>query len=132
MKIVSRILAAVALLLFARAAHAADEQTTLAKSFDLHVKPFLKQFCVRCHNAEKMKSGIRVDHLHASLEDHQLRLWEDVRRQIRDATMPPQGATQPTDDQRKRMVGWINQALDLARSRPVPKNGMVRRLTVSQ
>ena len=132
MKSVSRILAAVAPLLLAHAANAADGQTPLEKSFDLHVKPFLKQYCVRCHNAEKMKSGIRVDHLDAALEDHQLRLWEDLRRQISDATMPPEFAAQPTDDRRKGMVEWINQALEAARSRPMPKNGGVRRLTVAQ
>ena len=132
MKSVSRILAAVAPLLLAHAANAADGQTPLEKSFDLHVKPFLKRYCVRCHNAEKMKSGIRVDHLDAALKDHQLRLWEDLRRQISDATMPPEVAAQPTDDRRKGMVEWINQALEAARSRPMPKNGGVRRLTVAQ
>ena len=132
MKSVSRILAAVAPLLLAHAANAADGQTPLEKSFDLHVKPFLKRYCVRCHNAEKMKSGIRVDHLDAALKDHQLRLWEDLRRQISDATMPPEFAAQPTDDRRKGMVEWINQALEAARSRPMPKNGGVRRLTVAQ
>ena len=30
------------------------------------------------------------------------------------------------------MVEWITRALDVARSRPTPKNGLVRRLTVSQ
>ena len=34
--------------------------------------------------------------------------------------------------ERQQMVEWITRALDVARSRPTPKNGLVRRLTVSQ
>ena len=33
------------------------------KRLSLQVKPFLKQYCERCHNGEKRTSGVRVDHL---------------------------------------------------------------------
>ena len=46
--------------------------------------------------------------------------------------MPPKGMPQPTGAERQQMVEWITQALDVARSRPAPKNGLVRRLTVAQ
>lgn len=79
-----------------------------------------------------MKSGIRVDHLNASLEDPQLRLWEAIEKQIHDKTMPPEEEPPPTDLERARVAGWIREALEIARSRPPPKNGSVRRLTVAQ
>jgi hypothetical protein len=79
-----------------------------------------------------MTSGVRVDHLDATLDDRHLGLWEAVRRKIDDETMPPKGAPQPAAAGRQRMVEWITQALDVARSRPKPNNGIVRRLTVSQ
>src|ERR1043166_4597520 len=41
----------------------------LETAFDRDVKPFLKQYCARCHNADKQTSGVRVDHLDAKLED---------------------------------------------------------------
>ena len=46
--------------------------------------------------------------------------------------MPPKGLPQPTSAARQQMVEWITQALEVARLRPAPKNGLVRRLTVSQ
>ena len=105
---------------------------TLEASFERHTKPFLQQNCVPCHNEDTRTSGIRVDHLDAALEDRHLRLWEVIRKRIGDATMPPKGVPQPASAERQRMVEWITQALEVARSRPTPKNGIVRRLTVSQ
>ncbi len=119
-------------LLLATAVRAAEKPMPLEMGFDLHVRPFLKQYCVRCHNADKMKSGVRVDRLQAALEDPQLRLWENLRKQIGEAAMPPEDTTQPTIAQRKQAVEWIDRALQEARLRPVPKNGSVRRLTVAQ
>ena len=104
----------------------------LETSFVQRAKPFLKQNCIQCHNVDTALSGVRLDQLDAALEDRHLRLWEAVRRKIGDETMPPKGAPQPTGADRQGMVEWITQALHAARSRPVPKNGIVRRLTVSQ
>lgn len=124
----------IAMLLHAEAAavHGAEEAMALHKSFDLQVKPLLKQYCERCHNAEKRTSGVRVDHLDPTLEDGQLRIWEGVRKQIESEAMPPEDEPQPTAVERQRMSEWINQALSVARSRPTPKNGGARRLTVAQ
>ncbi len=115
-----------------RLAQAAGARTPLEPLFDLHVKPFLKQNCVRCHNVDTAMSGIRLDQLDAALEDRHLKLWEAVRHRISEGTMPPKGQPQPTGAESERMVDWITQALDVARSRPSPKNGLMRRLTVAQ
>ncbi len=111
---------------------AAGAPTALETSFALRAKPFLEQNCIQCHNVDTAMSGIRFDQLDATIEDRHLRLWEAVRRKVGDETMPPKGAPQPTGAHRQAMVEWITQALHAARSRPVPKNGIVRRLTVSQ
>ncbi len=122
-------LAAFALLFGSVPVRAADP---LEAAFDRDVKPFLKQYCARCHNADKQTSGVRVDHLDAKLEDRHLKLWEHVLNQTKSSTMPPEEAKQPTAEERKRVVEWAEQALKAARLRPVPKNGSVRRLTVAQ
>ena len=111
---------------------AQDDSKTLEKSFQDHVKPFLRQHCERCHNAEKLSSGVRVDHLDASLEDRHLKLWEAVAREVVTEAMPPEGEKQPAKAERARAAEWIGKALAVARSRPAPKNGSVRRLTVAQ
>ena len=115
---------------------AADEPSrdgkSLESAFGEVVKPFLMQHCVRCHDADKLTSGIRVDQLNASLEDRNIRLWQDIRKQIVDRAMPPKEETQPTEAERQAVAEWIHQALETARSRPLPNNGVTRRLTVAQ
>jgi len=110
----------------------AQQPASLEPEFDQYVKPFLKQNCVRCHNVDLATSGVRVDQLDAALEDRHLKLWEAVRHRVHDGTMPPKGMPQPTKEAREQLLAWVDRALDIARSRPLPKNGLVRRLTVSQ
>ncbi len=115
-------------------AQAADiSPNNLQPAFDQHVKPFLKQNCLQCHNADNSMAGVRVDQLDANLtDDKQIRTWEIVRHRIANGTMPPKGLPQPTNADRQETSRWIAQALEIARLRPAPKNGIVRRLTVAQ
>ena len=46
--------------------------------------------------------------------------------------MPPKGVPQPSAAERQQMTDWIARGLEVARLRPAPKNGLVRRLTVAQ
>ena len=109
-----------------------DDPAALEKAFAEGVKPFLTQFCLRCHNPDKMTSGVRVDHLDAKLEDRHLKVWEHVLKQLKSGAMPPEHSKQPTAGDRKRAVEWVEGALKVARSRPGPKHGSIRRLTVAQ
>ena len=115
-------------------AQAADiTPSSLQPVFDEHVKPFLKKNCLQCHNADNSMAGVRVDQLDAALtDDKQIRTWEIVRNRIANGTMPPKGLPQPTTADRQETSRWIAQALEVARLRPAPKNGIVRRLTVAQ
>jgi Protein of unknown function (DUF1592)/Protein of unknown function (DUF1588)/Protein of unknown function (DUF1587)/Protein of unknown function (DUF1595)/Protein of unknown function (DUF1585)/Planctomycete cytochrome C len=92
----------------------------------------LQEFCVRCHNAETMKSGVRLDQLTADFAENQLFLWKDVLAQISDEAMPPEDEKQPTAVQRENWVQSIREAMNAARARNSQKNGSVRRLTVAQ
>jgi len=117
-------------LVSAQAQESAEQ--ALHASFDQQVKPFLTQNCVVCHNAELPTSGVSLDQLDASLSDRQIRVWEAVQRRIVDETMPPATMPQPSAADRSMMDEWISGALDVARTRPTLRNGIVRRLTVSQ
>ena len=81
---------------------------------------------------QRGQDDLRVDHLDAKLEDRHLKLWEHVLKQTKSGAMPPEDAKQPTAEERKRAVEWMEGAMKVARSRPTPKNGSVRRLTVAQ
>ena len=113
-------------------AQTAGGPVALEPSFEQYVKPFLKENCMACHNSDTGTAGIRVDQLDAKLEDRHIQTWEAIRNRIRAGSMPPKGLPQPSSADRQRMVEWIGNALEVARLRPAPKNGLVRRLTVSQ
>lgn len=105
----------------------------LAASFEKFVKPFLTQNCLRCHDGDTRMGGIQVDQLDAKLDDRHIPIWEAVRQRLDAGTMPPKSAKpQPSDADRERMVKWIDTALEVARTRRVSKNGLIRRLTVAQ
>jgi mono/diheme cytochrome c family protein len=101
-------------------------------AFEKQVKPFFQQNCVRCHNEDTAMAGVRVDGLDAGFEDRHVRLWEAIRHRVDEGTMPPKGMAQPSPADRQQLVAWVTRGLEVARSRPTPKNGLVRRLTVSQ
>lgn len=101
-------------------------------SFAATARPFLEQNCLGCHRGDTAIAGLRVDHLSGAMAEEQMETWERVAHRIADGSMPPANARQPSSDQRKQMTGWMNTALDYARTRPTAKNGLVRRLTVAQ
>ncbi|MFP6618985.1 MAG: DUF1592 domain-containing protein, partial [Pirellulaceae bacterium] len=111
----------------------ADVETTVEqKTFRSSMQPLLKQYCIRCHNAQEMKSGIRLDHLDGSLQSKQLFLWRDILKQINEEAMPPSDELQPTAEQRQALTKWIRESMNSARARDTQRNGSTRRLTVSQ
>ena len=115
-----------------RAQAAEEPPAALQTSFDQEVRPFLEKNCVACHNDESRISGVSVEGLTAGLEDRHLRLWGAVRRNVVNGSMPPEGMPQPTPAESQRVAAWISKGLEIARARPTPKNGLIRRLTVAQ
>ncbi|MCH2202425.1 MAG: DUF1592 domain-containing protein [Fuerstiella sp.] len=101
-------------------------------SFEQEVRPFLQNYCLKCHNDEVAESGIRLDQLNGTFEQQRLRLWEGLRKQITNRKMPPEDASQPTTSERDSVLTAIDEAIRHARSRPDEFNGSVRRLTVIQ
>src|SRR5689334_2699293 len=113
---------------FLRAQTAPNGQDALESSFKATVKPFFQKNCQGCHNSDLSTAGVRTDQLDASLDDRQVKTWEAIRGRLKAGTMPPKGMPQPSVAEREQVVAWISKALETARLRPSPKNGLVRRL----
>ncbi|MFM8570726.1 MAG: DUF1592 domain-containing protein [Pirellula sp.] len=128
----SRLLAASLLILAIFPNRSAAQETGIEIDFKSQIAPSIQKYCVGCHNEKTRESGIRVDHLDETLPDESLRLWEAVEHQIESGKMPPEDEPQPSQQERTILLKWIGQALHSARSRPTPRNGSMRRLTVSQ
>ncbi|WP_397568650.1 DUF1592 domain-containing protein [Schlesneria sp. T3-172] len=112
------------------------DATTVVSNEDVlfreQVQPLLQKYCYRCHDAETMKSGVRVDHLTGGVEDRQIPFWLAIRKLIDDQEMPPADEPQLSDTERRSVSKWIDAAVSAARARDIAKNGSIRRLTVSQ
>lgn len=110
----------------------AQSAEAVQASFTTIARPFLDKNCMGCHKGDTATAGLRVDRLSGGMEESQMETWERVYRRISKATMPPAAAHQPSAAERAQMVAWMDLAFAFARTRPAPKNGLVRRLTVAQ
>ena len=109
-----------------------DEPTPEETSFQKEVRPLLEEYCLRCHNADRMEAGKRLDQLDGTLEDQHLFLWQHVLYQLLERAMPPEDEPQPSEPQRRSLVAWVERAMAVASERNAETNGSVRRLTVDQ
>ena len=84
-----------------------------AADFARDVRPVLETYCFKCHGAEKPKGGVqlhRTGDLAALYRDPGL--WDRVLAELRDEAMPPDSKPQPTDEERQRVVAWLDNALN--------------------
>ena len=73
-----------------------------------------------------------MDILDASLEDKQLFLLKHVLKQLKEGSMPPKKARQPSAEERKVVLEWVSEVLRAGERKVRARNGSVRRLTVEQ
>ena len=85
-----------------------------------------------CHNSDTGTAGIRVDQLDAKLEDRHIQAGKPSGNGSAPEPCRRKACRSLRSAERQRMVEWIGNALEVARLRPAPKNGLVRRLTVAQ
>lgn len=100
--------------------------------FQEQVQPLINKYCTRCHNVDKMTSGVRVDNFTGEFPDNSLFHWRDIGKQLSLEAMPPESEAQPTPEEREFLVKWIKNEIAAARARNSEKNGSIRRLTVAQ
>ena len=108
-----------ALLLFALMAQSfAETISVTSRTYDQSVRPLVKQYCFKCHSAEKHKGDIdleRVTSLSELLKHPEP--WEKVYDELSLGEMPPKESPQPTAQERDRLAAWVDHALDNAASR---------------
>lgn len=91
--------------------------------FEKDLQPFLKQYCIGCHGADKPREGINLAKYTdvASLQRDQ-RTWRKVVQQIRERTMPPRGLPRPSEEARDRLSMWLLHTLDNVDESLIPPN----------
>ena len=81
-------------------------------SFANFARPFLKQYCADCHGNEKQKADLNLESFGEQPALYKKReLWENVRHMLAEREMPPEKKAQPSEEERIRMVQFINEEL---------------------
>ncbi len=76
---------------------------------------FLKAYCLKCHDGEKPKGGVRLARVPpAQAVAADPKTWDAVLARVRDGEMPPRGSDAPPPDQRDRFVVWVRETLSAA------------------
>ena len=77
-----------------------------------HLQQFGKEFCFKCHGAEKQKGDFNFEP-HAAKADvlADRKAWEKIAELLENREMPPEDKPQPSEDQRQALIRWIDQQL---------------------
>jgi hypothetical protein len=82
--------------------------------FDQDIRPILEERCFRCHGPEKQKNDLRLDTLSTDLlnDSAAAETWHDVLGALNLGEMPPDDEEQPTDGERRKLIGWLTHEIE--------------------
>ena len=98
------------------------------KYFEKTIKPYLKEYCIRCHGDKKQKADRRYDQITADFTDRETAtLWQDMLDQLHLGEMPPKKPF-PTSEKQKEVISWITKKMEKVREEQIAsKTGTVMR-----
>jgi hypothetical protein len=83
-----------------------------AVPFQATVKPFLGTYCLGCHGAKQQKGERRFDTLTGRIRnDNALVDFQDILDQLNLSEMPPAKSRQPSDDERREVIHWLESRI---------------------
>ena len=99
--------------------------TATAADFEKDIKPLLENYCSDCHMDGSKKGDLSLDT--PELHDH--KLWSAVWENLRAEMMPPFKKSQPSPDERQRIIAWIERdVFKVDPEKPDPGRVTIRRL----
>ena len=90
----------------------------------------LDRYCVTCHNQRLATAGLKLDEADVANPGEGAEIWEKVVRKLRTGMMPPPNVPQPSMDDRRALLSWLETSLDkAAAAKPNPgRTETLRRL----
>ncbi len=76
------------------------------------VVPLVKKFCLECHGSEKQESDVAF-HKYKTAEQiaQDEKTWKTVIEMLRTGAMPPEDKPQPSQEEREKLVRWIEATI---------------------
>ena len=83
---------------------------------DQKQRAFFKDYCVRCHNAQKPKGKLRLDDISLTIATvEQADRWQKILNRINSGEMPPEDAKQPEQERKVELLDALSNTLVSAR-----------------
>lgn len=120
----------VALSFIAAALPASDNspEQSLGLAFEQDVRPLLDTYCAACHGKDKQKGDLSFAPYRSGRQALATRaVWHDALGRLISRDMPPEQEPQPSDDERRTLVGWLKSLRRL--DPPDPGETVIRRLS---
>ncbi len=94
------------------------------------ILPLVERYCYDCHGDGLKKGELAIDRYESIAEMQQHRdVWKRIRDHLRHQLMPPPDEDQPTAEERKKILAWIDDAVfPVDPSKPDPGRVTLRRL----
>ena len=74
------------------------------------IQPFLDSYCVQCHGPEVKMADRSFDPLRSDLASlDTLQQWQDILDRLNLSAMPPEGAKQPGDEERRAIIELMTE-----------------------
>ncbi len=97
------------------------------------LQPFLKKYCIDCHNEKKKKGKVRLDNLHFSLNNNDTaEHWQEILNVMNFMEMPPEDEPQPEFKEFENVLSHLSDSLFQARKRMTTKGGEVEMRKLNQ
>jgi len=77
-------------------------------------RQFLDRYCVTCHNDKAKTAGLSLQHIDPASPAASPDVWEKVVRKVHTGVMPPPNMPQPSNDDRRAVLTWLETELDAA------------------
>jgi hypothetical protein len=106
------------------------QSTALSQDADAQfaktIQPLLKQYCWECHSGASAEEGLRLDSFPNVAAMKQRRdHWRKILKMIDAGAMPPADVDQPTKEERRQIVDWIDQSIFYVDCSQLPDPGRV-------
>ena len=90
----------------------------------------LDRYCVTCHNQRLATAGLKLDEADVANPGEGAEIWEKVVRKLCTGMMPPPNMPQPSMEDRRALLSWLETSLDkAAAAKPNPgRTETLRRL----
>ena len=87
---------------------------TTADALASDQRRLLDRYCVTCHNERLKTAGLMLNQVDVANPAAHAEIWEKVVRKVGTGTMPPANMPQPSNDDRRALLSWLETSLDRA------------------